>query len=287
MHSVGNRLVQTIVKQVDKAGYFCTAGNIPANLAVHELRKSFKRLRALIRFFNEIPEYPALRMGEEMRDYGRLLAPLRESAVNTELFDKEIAGNKLLPERKIKYTRELFSSKNKLLVENEFKGNNLCGDLISYFDNAISVFSVHGNELPARVHLYREVSLSYLKSMTIFRQLPPDPHPEELHSLRKKMKRLFYQLDFVRFLHPRYFKLKTDQLNKINDQLGNDHDLHVFHMDIVSGAYDFNPEELYILENKIDHLRDLNQLKLYPRLKQFFTSVPGEFDQRLERFFKL
>ena len=276
----------TIIRQAEKSGYFCNAGNIPVNLVVHELRKSFKRLRALLRFYKEFPEHPAALIGEEIKNYGRLLAPLRESAVNIELFDKEIAVNKLLPERKIKSTRELLIRKNKLLVENELVQNNLCVNIFNYLDSVKPILTGRA-ELPAKVQFYREVSQSYLKCITIYRQLDPDPHAEELHSLRKKLKRLFYQLDFIRFMHPRYFKLKTDQLNKINDQLGNDHDLHVFFMELNAGFSEFDPAELYIIDNQIEHLREMNQMKLYPRLKQFFTAVPAEFDQKLERFFKL
>ena len=256
VQSAGNRLITTIIRQAEKSGYLCAAGNIPVNLVVHELRKSFKRLRALLRFYNEMPEHPGSRIIEEMKLYGRLLAPLRESAVNIELFDKEISGNKLLPERKIKITRELLIQKNKKLVEIEISQNNLCDNIFTYLEGLRSILD-NQTEIPAKISLYREVSQSYLKCITIYRQLGADPHPEELHSLRKKMKRLFYQLDFIRFMHPRYFKLKTDQLNKINDQLGNDHDLHVFHMEFNSGVYEFNAEELYIIDNDVEHLRVL------------------------------
>ena len=108
-----------------------------------------------------------------------------------------------------------------------------------------------------------------------------------MHELRKKLKRLWYQIDFIKFLHPRYFKLKSDQLNKITDQLGDDHDLHVFYENLIAEDYGFDEEELRILTNQVKHLRELNQMKLLPRLKQFFTVPPEEFDQKLERFFKL
>jgi len=286
VQSIGNRLITTIIRQAEKSGYFCTAGNMPVNLVVHELRKSFKRLRALLRFYGEIPEQPAGQICEEIKHFGRLLAPLRESAVNIELFDKEIASNKLLPERKIKVTRDILIRKNKLLIENEIVQNKLCNNISEYLE-VFKQMPGRQTEFPSKLHLYREVSQSYFKSISIYQQLGPDPHPEELHSLRKKLKRLFYQLDFIRFMHPRYFKLKTDQLNKITDQLGNDHDLHVFFVELNSGSSEFDPEELFIINNQVEHLRDLNQLKLYPRLKQFFTAVPAEFDQKLERFFKL
>ncbi|SHF40141.1 CHAD domain-containing protein [Mariniphaga anaerophila] len=287
VQNIGNRLIQTISHQAEKAGYFCIAENISSNQKVHELRRGFKRLRALLRFFKEIPDSPAIQLNEDIRNFGKLLAPLRESAVNVELFEKEISLNKLLPERKIRNARELLVQQNKLLVERGFLENNLNNTIRTFFDGFESILTKKGSEFPSRVQLFREVSKSYLKSNSVYHQLPASPHPEELHELRKKLKRLWYQFDFIRFLHPRYFKMKTDQLNKITDQLGDDHDLHVFIEDAVAERRDFNDEEMLILTNQVEHLRQLNQQKLQLRLKQFFAAPPSEFDQKLERFFKL
>jgi CHAD domain-containing protein len=286
VQNIGNRLIQAISHQAEKASYFCTAENISSNQKVHELRRGFKRLRALLRFFKEIPESPANQLNKEIRNFGKLLAPLREAAVNLDLFDKEISTNNHLPEKKIKNARELLVQKNKSLVERGFLENNLHNTIRTFFDGFENILTTNNSELPLKNHMFNEVSQSYLKSINIYRQLPANPHPEEWHELRKKLKRLWYQLDFIKFLHPRYFKLKTDQLNKITDQLGDDHDMHVFAEDLLSEGYGFDEEELRILTNQTEHLRELNQLKLQPRLKQFFTAPPEEFDQKLERFFK-
>ena len=56
--NIGNRLVQAIIRQGDKAGYFCSADNISANQKVHELRRGFKRLRALMHFFDLVSDNP-------------------------------------------------------------------------------------------------------------------------------------------------------------------------------------------------------------------------------------
>lgn len=44
-HNAGKRLVEAIKKQLERIEYFSTAENVSPNLAVHEMRKSFKRLR--------------------------------------------------------------------------------------------------------------------------------------------------------------------------------------------------------------------------------------------------
>jgi CHAD domain-containing protein len=283
----GSRLVKAISRQAEKAVYFCTAENISANQKVHELRRSFKRLRALLRFYNEIPESPAGSLHNDIRNFGKLLAPIRESAVNVELYDKEIASNTLLTEKKIRNARELLGDKNKMLIEKGFYENNLHNTIRTFFEGFEQLLTAGSHEHPSKVHLYHVACQSYLTSYIYFSQMPSNPDAGEWHELRKKLKRLWYQLDFIRFLHPRYFKLKTDQLNKITDQLGDDHDLHVFAEDLLAGDYGFDEEELRIMKNQVENLRELNRLKLQPRLKQFFTAPPPEFEQKLERFFKL
>jgi hypothetical protein len=88
-------------------------------------------------------------------------------------------------------------------------------------------------------------------------------------------------------LHPRYFRLKSDQLNKITEQLGEDHDLFVFLNDVKIDNPGFGTSEMEIIENKVEHLREINLLKLNPRLKQFFNDPPSFFTQKMEQFFKV
>lgn len=287
VQNIGNRLLETISRQADKAGYFCTAENIPVNQKVHELRRAFKRLRALLRFFREIPDSPSLQLSKDIRNFGKLLAPLRESAVNLDLFEREISANTMLREVKIRQVREQLTSSNIELPGRGFIENNLNNTIRTFFDGFDKILVMNNGEMPSKHQIYREAYQSYITSYNIYRMLPPEPHPEEWHELRKKLKRLWYQLDFIRFLHPRYFKLKTDQLNNITDQLGDDHDLHVFMEEMISVGYEFDEEELRIVNNRVENLREMNQLRLRPRLKQFFSASPEEFNQKLMHFFKV
>ena len=121
----------------------------------------------------------------------------------------------------------------------------------------------------------------------VYQTLGDQSDAGEWHILRKRMKRLWYQLDFVKFLHPRFFKLKSDQLNKITEQLGEEHDLFIFLNELKSGYLPFDDSELQILENQVEHQRELNLLKLMPRLKQFFNEPPELFNQKMEKIFRI
>jgi hypothetical protein len=81
--------------------------------------------------------------------------------------------------------------------------------------------------------------------------------------------------------------MKSDQLNKITEQLGEDHDIAVFLREIQSADYDFKEEERLILINQVQHQQELNRLKLMPWLKQFFIEPPEVFNQKMKKIFKI
>lgn len=285
--NAGNKLAHTILRQTERAEYFCSVENISPNITVHELRKIFKRLRALIRFYEQVPGSEAKSIRKEIKQLGKMLSPLRESYVNAEFFEKELTGKKLIPERKMKDVGAKLHRKNKTAIDQSFKGKEICKSVGSFFARLESSITGSENSKVSKVHMVREINNSYFTSYDFFTALPEDAAPEEIHSLRKKLKQLFYQLDFIRLIHPKYFKVRSEQLNIINDHLGYDHDLHIFGEELRLQEYQFNSEEQQILENQIEHLREMNQLKLWPRMKQLFSELPEEFEEKTEKAFKL
>lgn len=282
----GNRLVTALQKQTEKVAYFCTAGNVSANVAVHEIRKCFKRTRALLRFYPESPNNFKSIYLNEFQKAGNLLSPVRESFVNIQIFDRITAGDEHIQERKIKQARELFQEKNRLRTEilvEENDGFNAILNLVRSMDVQMESNSDHTSVK----QIYTELCNSYSSGFSLYTQSEQLTDGNELHELRKKMKRLWYQVDFAQFMHPRFFRLKSNQLNTITELQGEDHDLYVFLQEIKSGIFDFDSEELLVLENLVEHQRELNQIKLNPRLKQFFNETPEDFNVKMEKIFKV
>jgi CHAD domain-containing protein len=288
VQNTGNKLSQSILRQVEKVEYFCNAENISHNQAVHEFRKSFKRLRALLRFYKRIPGNDIAPLYAHIIDLGKKLSLVRESYLNAELLENELRSEGLIPERKMKQAGEKLHRKNKELIDNFFVDHKICKSIHDFFAGFEWKLIDAGSKKLARIHVVEEVEENYQDAFLRYQNLfQGEITATELHSLRKKLKRLYYQLDFVRLLHPRYFKVKSEQLNIITDQLGDDHDLHVFSEEMHSEEYAFSQEELRIIENQLEHLRELNQLKLFPRLKQFFSEPPEAFNEKTTRTFKI
>jgi CHAD domain-containing protein len=267
--------------------YFCTAENISPNLAVHEMRKTFKRMRALLRFYNAFPEEFSPDFILQIKYFARALTHLRESFVNLQIFERITAGNTMLPERKIRAARELFAEKNREVVEKGFFAAEGCDTIMKFTGTLAAQLVDVSLPVPSQLQIAAELEDSYLKSHQIYQQITVFSNPEMIHELRKKMKQLYYQFDFIRFVHPRFFRLKTYHLNNITEQLGEDHDLHVFLVELKSGFLDFINIDLQILENQVQHHRELNLIKLNPRLKQFFKDLPEEFNLKMEKIFKV
>ena len=131
------------------------------------------------------------------------------------------------------------------------------------------------------IHITREVSRSYLKSFSIYRELPIDISAEELHRFRKKLKRLYYQLDFIQLLWPEQFKQKTENLDRINDRLGDELDLNMLLNELRFPEYDLRPGEIRILECRTDALRKLIRSESGLLTEEFFRELPEDFDRKL------
>jgi len=286
-HNAGKRLVEALSKQLERIDYFSSAENVSPNLAVHEMRKTFKRMRALVRFYIDFPDEFPPDYSTQIKYFGRSFSIMRESFVNMQIFERIAAGDHLLPEKKIKATREKLGEKNKLVVEQGFYKAE--GYLPIQKFGKLLALHLERFEFgqPSIIQFVRQLNISYQEAFDLYRQIWAGSDPELMHELRKKMKRLMYQYDFIRYIQPRYFKLKTYHLNNITEQLGEDHDLYVFLNEMKNGSYDFNTAEFEIIKNKVQHLRDVNRVKLFPRLKQFFGESPEIFNHKLEVIFKV
>lgn len=285
VQNAAGKLTHFILNQAETVRNLCLDEDIPPNQAVHELRKSFKRLRALLRFYKDSSGGASEILRKDIRNFGRLLSPLRESCINADLFVRELSGKNLIPQSKARIAGKKLRHKNRKLIKIHFQDRPAVisiGDFFTEFKTRLT--DAQCKEV-AGIHILREISSSYLQGFFLFRELSGNASAVELHSLRKRTKRLYYQLDFIRLLHPDCFQSKCEQLDIINDLLGNDHDYHLFSVELRSLGSGMNPAETLILENRVDQLRELNFAELFPILNEFFARLPEDFNQELKRVF--
>ncbi|MDX1283633.1 MAG: CHAD domain-containing protein [Draconibacterium sp.] len=281
--NIGDILIKAISKQTSKVDYFAYVENISPNTAVHEVRKAYKRIRSLLKFYPlQESGFPVLDKNE-ISAFGKALSEYRNSCVNLQILEKVTKENPHISEQKLKLLKEKLSAKNTSQLDQIAK--NKLGKRIRKhnkdFENRLNQTKVviDKNLIPEKLRHSFEKSFKVYSDTTLFESA------ERMHLLRKRLKVLYYQSNFLKFADARFFKTKSDQLNIITEALGDDHDLFVFLEEMKTPDYGLDLEETTILENKVNYLRELNMVKLQPRLKQFFSETPESFNKKIENIF--
>lgn len=278
-----DRLKQAVKKQAAKVDYFAYVENISPQIAVHEVRKAYKRIRALLKF---IPSTGAGFPGDDaalIKAFGKELSGFREAGVQLQILDRIIVENPPVPEKKLRHIREKMAQKSAVLLE-EIAAKKLGRNIRAHmkeFEERLNQFNM---EL-SNNHFYDSHNRVYSESLLIYAEPALYENSERLHELRKKLKELYYQSGFLVVVNARFFKTKSNQLHYITEGLGNDHDYHIFLSEIGSDEYGLTYDELQIVENKVNHLRELNMRKCQLRLKKFFADSPDVFSQKLAAAF--
>lgn len=287
VRDTGNRYETAFQKYLEKVIYFCNAENISPNVVVHEIRRTFKRIRALLKFYSGNSELFFSECKNQIKTFGKMLSVLRESAVNIQILERITANTDLIPERKIRQIKDLLLEQNKKLLKDYFQEKEVGAQIRTFCKQAEEYVHIFERERPSKQQIFECLSTEYERSFLLFQKVETDYDAEEMHNLRKKLKALMYQFEFLKFLQPRYFKLKSDQLNTITEQIGEDHDLFVFVNDLKILKYTDEGEEKEMLENHVQHLREIIHTKLSGRLKLFFSEPPEMFNQKIRDILKI
>jgi len=285
VQDIENTLKEAILKQTSKVDYFAYVENISPVLAVHEVRKAYKRIVALLKFFPLIQSDFPVNDRKEITALGKTLSDYRNSCVNLHILGKVAKENPHISERKLKSLKKQFSEKCRKELDEIIKAKlgERIREHIKNFETGLN----HTNLILPEKKVSEELQQTFRKSFKMYKAPGIFANAERLHSLRKCLKQLFYQSVFLKNVDARFFKNKSYQLNIITELLGDDHDLYVFLEELKKAESGLDSEEFAILENKVKYLGELNLHKYQPRLKQFFTETPESFSTKIKHIFSV
>ena len=285
---VGNkddRYILALEKQIGKVLYFSEMENISDTIAVHEVRKSFKRIRALLRFLPDEKNANKVAVFSTVVKFGRILSNYRNYCVNLQIFERILKDSSHISERKLKAVKETMVEKCQKTLEEEILEPKVRIQILNYFktlENELTETALP-NDSADIIHQY---IISYGRCMETYSSKNLYADSERIHSLRKRLKVLFYQTNYLKFENPRYFKSKSSQLETITELLGEEHDLYILYNELQKKEYELEADELEVLGNKIKHQRDLIIAKIQPRLRQIFVESIEEFAKRMNTMLK-
>ncbi len=277
-------------KQMDDAlGELTGAHEGSRDEAVHEARKGFKRIRAVLRLVRPVIGEKTYR-GENtcFRDAGRPLTEVRDARILIETVDS------LAEHFREHVSGRTFGDVRKALQANlRAVRRRVLDD-----EDAFAVVADAVREARERVKDWADVSDKwsslgegledvYRRSSQAFAEAGADPSVENLHEWRKQAKYLRYQLEVLRPVWPERMEELAGEADRMSDLLGDDHDLAVLRQALTGEPERFGDEgDVEVLLALIDRRRAELEQEAGLLGERFFQDRPGGFARRLKNYWK-
>jgi CHAD domain-containing protein len=260
------------------------------DIAVHETRKNFKKMRAILRLVRDaLPKKVYRAENACYRDAGRQLAPLRDSAVLVITLDTlrqedppsiyEATWDRVrqnLVARQAAIRRELLEESNAVAEVQE---------ILRAARGRIPDLTLKKSGAAAFVPGLRRVYRRGRRRMAKAYAAEMDPH--QFHDWRKRVKYLWYHIVILETIRPEILTSLAEDLHLLSEILGESHDLEVLrellatHPEEFAAGADY-PVLLATLRNK----RQAMEQQARPLGTRIYATRPKKFARRIGKYWQ-
>jgi hypothetical protein len=194
--------------------------------AIHEARKHFKKLRALVQLLKEAIGPKGVREEQTFyRDAGRIFHRLRDAQAQAAALEK-LTGRFFEKRRPLVVlaVRRILSTEEQRARRALEKDSVREGVLASLCEARQRVAKWELEDYRWK-DLRRSYRRSYRRAREAWRQACGEPKPRLLHDWRRRTKDLYYHLCLAHSAAPDYLDEVTSELEILSEFLGDDHDL--------------------------------------------------------------
>jgi CHAD domain-containing protein len=285
--SLKENMVRMMQEQYENIKLLCLSYEKNPDKNIHEIRKSFKRLRAILRLIKYEIGYSAyLRENSFCRDESKLISDIRDFKVfheNLSNLVKDFRGEidtevaELLQEK-------IQNKKNQRLKE------IVQGDVFHKIHDDVSEaierlkllrFENEGFNL-----IRKGLLKTYKKGQQELLLVKLEPSIENYHDLRKRVKYLMYHMQILQPVWTKYFKSTVKMLDKSADQLGLDHD----YAELIKFIGEIDEKQIFPDRKKqfvtwLERLRNELQKPALATLEKIYVESSEHFIDRIEQYF--
>jgi CHAD domain-containing protein len=256
--------------------------------AIHESRKSLKRLRALLRVSRDaLGDDTYCRENVLFRQAGRQLSSARDSKVLVETLNGlgNRAGDELAPDA-LTPLRSHLESKHERALETIGR-NGAVKAVLAELQSARDRTARWTLEVEGFDALSPGIERIYRRGRKRMRAVASDPSTENLHEWRKRVKDFWHLCQISRPAAPKKLKKLGKDAHHLSDLLGEDHDLAVLR-DYVEAHPSSLPsiEVRATLQALIDRRRRVLQQEALEVGAVVYRQKPKRFAKSLERGWK-
>jgi CHAD domain-containing protein len=197
---------------------------------VHEARKAFKRVRALVRLARDpLGDEVYRRENDAFRDAGRKLSGVRDAAVMVQTLDAVVGRQRdELPEGAFAGLRDALRAEADAAHERIEEDSAVVDEVLAGLERArvrVAAWPLPEDEdtailAPGFERIYR-------RGRRALRAAREEAGTERLHELRKRAKDLWHAAQVLRPVAPKRMKRLARRAHDLSDLVGEDHDLAV------------------------------------------------------------
>jgi len=246
------------------------------HLVVHEVRKSFKKIRALLRLIRKGHAF----YREEnyfFRDEARRISEIR---------DKEAALEAL---------NFIYSQYDRQLYKNVFGGfqdfldtqrksveGKPIHDALNEIRNNLKEKYTQIDSWPIQVNSFEDIKpnikRTYQRGVKGLAKSLDTPSTENFHDWRKRIKYLRYQIDLLSAVWPAFLNMLEDELHNLSDLLGTDRDLFLLSRLVEANQEQFNSgDSKYLLIALLNEHRNQMQCQAILLGQKVYNLNKGSF----------
>lgn len=208
-------LTRIMDEQILRARDTLADASLPAEKRVHEARKRFKEIRALLRLIRKPLGDQFAIENAWFRDTARSLAAARDADAMLEAVDKlELHRNTASRVRKTLHDQRTEHPPLEPIIANVIEQLGVALARVALWPQLENAFDTIGDGLR---RTYRDGR----------RAMQHHETPEELHEWRKRVKEHWYHAQLLRHVWPAMMKPYAEVLSDLSHLLGDHHDLHV------------------------------------------------------------
>jgi CHAD domain-containing protein len=256
--------------------------------AVHNTRKSCKRIRAALRLLRRSLGETAYRQ-ENMfyRDTSRLVAPVRDSAVLLETLEK-LAVAEGLPDGLVTAVQGCLAARHAQVCQQLLEETDVMAQVAERVENGrfrLLTLPLHDSSFTTLTAGLGQVYRLGRRDMVA---AYASGRPEQFHEWRKQVKYLWHHLETIQPIWPNMLNVMILEFNRLSDFLGDAHDLKQLQYVLQDEAGRFGADPAFTeLISLLDQRRHELERAAQPVGQRLYCEKPAAFVGRLNAYYSV
>ncbi|MEN8128647.1 MAG: CHAD domain-containing protein [Pseudomonadota bacterium] len=286
--SVPQGIKRVVCEEIESAINELTDQQIDPHEGVHQARKRFKKIRAILRLVRKDLGEVYIQESPRFRDFGQKLSAIRDAEAMIETFDKlqERFKEQLGSDARAEVKDNLVKRRQIVALEEEGLEQRV-GEVVAELRKARELVPFWPLINDGFSVLRPGLKKIYRSGRNRFAMAYQDPTADNFHEWRKRVKDLWYYSRLLQDLWPLLMDGYIESLHKLSEYLGDDHDLVVFKQLLIEQPEKIGSEQaVQTLKTLVDERQGelrASAEKIAPRI---YAEKPTSFCIRIEAYWQ-